>query len=161
MLLRARNQNRIVSQPGKIVLNLYEVVTMHIKTSGETRLYGQPVGAYSNASQPFRPRVIPAIHYPYVVCDTGLCMQLQLIDQHASSPRFAYALCPCLYRGMAFRRNLIGESLQLAESGEAGSVWSGPCTKVPSLARCMQASMGSPQAQQHERISGSMRCSTL
>lgn len=82
---------------------------MHIDTSGETRMYGQPVGAYSNASQPFRPRVIPAIHYPYVVCDTGSCMQLQLIDQHASSPRFAYALCPCLYRDMAFRRNLIGE----------------------------------------------------
>jgi hypothetical protein len=88
---------------------VHEVVTMHIDASGETRLYGQPVGASSTASQPFRPHATSAIHFPYVVCDKGLCMQLQLIDQHASSPRFAYALCPCLYRDHAVRRNLIGE----------------------------------------------------
>ena len=71
-------------------------------------VYGQP-GACSIASRPFRTHAIPAIHYPYVVCDKGSCMQLQLIDQHPSSLRFAYALCPCLYRDHAFRRNLIGE----------------------------------------------------
>ena len=118
---------------------------MHIDTSGETRLYGQP-GACSIASQPFRPHVIPAIHYPYVVCDKGSCMQLQLIDQHPSSLRFAYALCPCLYRDHAFRRNLIGEWIfQLAYSGEAGSVWSGPCTRYQVLPGACKRVWGRPK----------------
>ena len=44
---------------------------MHIDTSEEARLYGQPEGAYSTASQPFRPHATTAVHFPYAVCDKG------------------------------------------------------------------------------------------
>ena len=51
-------------------------------------VYGQP-GACSIASRPFRTHAIPAIHYPYVVCDKRV-MHAAAVDR--STPKFS-ALC--------------------------------------------------------------------